>query len=146
MDAYPGAAPCGSAVTTMPRVLRVLRILGVVVAVGVLGTVAAGAALTSPTTKSLGSGTVGVSSCGSLAGATVAYLTQNRKVVGITVSGLPASCDGGLLSATLTNATNTNLGGGGPATVGGGAATVTGLSATPTATTPTKVFFSVVGP
>ncbi len=94
--------------------------------VGIVALVAgavAGSAASLPTSSSrLGEGGAVVAACGSTAGASVTYAQSAGNVTGLTVSGLPSSCNGGVLTVTLTQggtALRT-----GSQTVAGGAATV----------------------
>ncbi len=120
--------------------------LSLAVAVLVLtGTVAASAAPVTPIGKKLASGVVAVGTCGSTAGVTVTYNTRSSTVLGVTVRNLPSSCNGASLSATVSNAANTDLGHGGPVVVASQIAAVT-MSANPTTASVTKVLIVLVGP
>lgn len=103
------------------------------------------ASVTSTSSKKLGAGTASIAACGSLSAASVSYQVQAGAVRALTVSGLPSSCNGGQLSATL-NVSGTDGGHGGPVTVSSGAATVSTLSANPSASTVTDVRISIQGP
>jgi hypothetical protein len=103
------------------------------------------AATLGATTGRLAAGTTTVASCGALAGAVTTYTVQAGAVVALQVSGLPASCNGGRLSATLVSGT-TDVGHGGPVVVSAGTAQLAALSASPAAGTVTAVQLSVAGP
>ena len=105
-----------------------------------------GAAPRGVTTKTLAAAGIPAAACGVLSGATVSYLTTNGAVTRVTVSGLPAACNGALVSLSLVNGAGTNLGSGGPVSVSGGSATVGSLTANPTSASVTSVQLLAIGP
>lgn len=70
--------------------------------------------------------------CGSLASATVGFVSTAGSVVQVKVTGLPSACNGAALTVTLASAVGVSLALG-AATISGGAATVTALSVNPLA-------------
>lgn len=107
------------------------------------GTGVASAAVLSPPTSRLGTGTAAVASCASSGMAS--WTDEAGSVTQVSITGLPAACNGATLSITLT-AASVDVGRGGPVTVSGGSATITALTATPSAGTVTDVHVSLVGP
>ena len=107
------------------------------------GTGVASAAALAPTAARLGAATVAVAACAS--SGSVSWLDEAGSVTQITVSGLPAACNGATLSATLTAGT-TDVGHGGPVVVSAGSATISVLTAAPSAGTVTDVYIALVGP
>ena len=123
-----------------PRAGTASAVLALVAATG---TGLAAAAPLLPAAASLGSGIAVVAACTS--SGTVSWTDTAGSVTAVSISGLPAGCEGAQLSLTLLSGT-TDLGHGGPATVSGGTATVSGLSAAPAAAGVTRVQVLVVGP
>jgi hypothetical protein len=121
----------------------------VVLSVGVLVLATAGPAsaklLTPTSVQKVGGGRTAVASCGSLSSATLNYAVRAGTVQSLTISGLPTTCNGGSLSATLSQ-NGTDGGRGGPVTVSSGSATISSLSANPTTASVTDVRIVIQGP
>ena len=125
---------------------RTYRIVAIVVIAVFASAGVSGAASQGATAKTLaGAGTATVA-CGALAGVTVSYLTTNGIVTQVRVGGLPAACNGALISVTLTDAAGTDLGSGGPVVVSGGTASVGSLSANPAPGAVANVQLVAIGP
>ena len=107
------------------------------------GTGVATAAALAPTAARLGAGTAAVAACAS--SGSVSWLDEAGSVTQVSISGLPAACNGATLSATLTAGT-TDVGHGGPVVVSAGSATISVLTAAPSAGTVTDVYIALVGP
>jgi len=86
-----------------------------------------------------------VSSCGSLSGMTISWTTVDGVVSSIALGSIPSGCNGGSLSLTLVNSSNTSLGSVGPVTITGTSQTLT-PTGSPDATTVSTAYASVVGP
>lgn len=107
------------------------------------GTGVATAADLKPSAAVVGAGTAAVTACAS--SGSVSWLDETGSVTQVSISGLPAACNGATLSATLTAGT-TDIGHGGPVVVSAGSATITVLTAAPSASTVTDVYIALVGP
>src|SRR5262245_47936463 len=105
---------------------------------------AADARSTAPGSKSLGAGNATVAACGSLTAVVPDFTLSGSTVTAVALTGIPTSCNGGSLRATLTNG-STSLGAGGPVTVASGAATVT-ISPAAAMANVTHVRLSITGP
>jgi hypothetical protein len=119
--------------------------LAVVVTAFLLG--ALGVAIARPvtgTSKTIGSGVAAVATCGSLTSMVIKYTISAGTVTTLAFTGIPTTCNAGLLSATVTSGT-TSIGAGGPVAVASGAATVT-LSPAPATGSVTNVRIVIVGP
>ncbi|HWC33454.1 MAG TPA: hypothetical protein VG650_01385 [Mycobacteriales bacterium] len=97
------------------------------------------------TSKHTTGGFAAVSSCGSLAGIGVAWLSTANAVTSVTLSSIPAGCVGGILSITLASSSNTSLGSVAATSVTATSQTLS-VSGSPTATSVAKVFVAVSGP
>jgi hypothetical protein len=121
----------------------------VVLSVGLLVLATAGPAaaklLTPTSATKVGAGAISVTGCGSLSSAAVNYSVRAGLVQSFTISGLPATCNGGTLTATLSQ-NGTDVGHGGPVTVSSGTASISTLSANPTASSVTDVRIAMQGP
>ena len=104
----------------------------------------ADARTTTVASKSLVSGSATVAACGSLAGVVTDFTISNGTVTSVILTSIPGTCNGGSLTATVTNA-GTSLGAGGPVTVTSGSATVPISPAAPTGSV-SHVRIVVVGP
>lgn len=99
----------------------------------------------SPTSKKVVGATAAVSSCGSLSGMTISWTTVDDVVASIALGSIPAACNGGSLSLTLVDASNSSLGTVGPVTITGTSQTLT-PTGSPAATSVATSYVSVVGP
>lgn len=108
-------------------------------------TTVAAASAAGTRSATLAAGQVSVTACGAVSAATVAYRVTAGAVTGVSVSGLPASCDGARLTVTLTSS-GADAGHGGPAVISGGAATIAVLSASPSPSSLTDARLAVAGP
>lgn len=106
---------------------------------------AAAKLLTPTSAKKVGAGATAVTSCGTLSSAAVNYAVQAGAIQGLTISGLPATCNGGALTATLSQ-NGTDGGHGGPVTVSSGTAAIATLSGNPTTSSVTDVRIVIQGP
>lgn len=104
----------------------------------------AGAGSTAPTSRTLAGGSAGVAACGSLGSVVPDFVISSGAVTSVVLTGIPSTCNGGNLRATVTSGA-TSLGSGGPVTVSSGAATVPISPAVATASV-THVRLAVVGP
>jgi hypothetical protein len=133
----------------MTKTARGRRFAPALVCVGLASILIAGAAWAgtmTPTSKALGAGRTTVTACGNLASATITYRVTANAVTGLTATGLPASCNGSSLRATLASAAGTDLGHAGPVTVAASAATFGSFTATPTASSVASVRLAATGP
>jgi hypothetical protein len=105
---------------------------------------AAEAGSTAPGSTKLGAGNTAVAACGSLTGVVPDFTLAGATVTAVAFTGIPSTCNGGSLRATLTNG-STSLGAGGPVTVASGGATVTVSPAAAMASV-THVRLSITGP
>jgi hypothetical protein len=132
-----------------PAALSVYSRRTVAVSIGllVLATAGpAGAKLLTPTSATkVSAGAATVTSCGTLSSASVNYAVRAGTIQSFTISGLPAGCNGGSLTATL-NQSGTDVGHGGPVTVSSGIASIAALSANPAASNVTDVRIAILGP
>jgi hypothetical protein len=101
------------------------------------------AASLSTSTDSLAGASVTVPRC-TTAGLSVLPNFSGTTVVSVTVSGIPSTCGGATLEATVTNGT-TNGGGNATIPAAGGSVTVT-LGAAPALTAGAQIDLVVVGP
>lgn len=94
----------------------------------------------------LGSGAAVVTPCGAgVPSGVVSFRTVGGNVFGLSVSGLPAGCNGGSVSVTLVAGTAA-VAAGGPVVVSGQAADLAALTAQPAASTVTGADVVVTGP
>lgn len=100
---------------------------------------------TTATSKKVVSANASVSSCGSLSGMTTSWTVVDGIVSSIALGSIPSACNGGSLSLTLANSSNTSLGTVGPVTITGTSQTLT-PTGSPDATTVSTAYVSVVGP
>jgi len=111
--------------------------------------VAAGAAAASIMTTSdgLGTGDAAVTTCGSMASVTTAYTLSAGQVTEVRFDGLPGTCDGSTLTATLVNgaAAVATVGPVGVPNNGPGSVKVP-VAAPPPATSVSDVLVVIVGP
>lgn len=122
------------------------RIGYVLVAATFVGVAVSASAASLPTSAggSLGTGSAGVSACGSTATATISYTQSGGNVTHVAVGALPVSCNGGQLTLTLTQQGAVRATG--PAqTIVGGTVTVP-LSSNPSASSVTDARILIVGP
>jgi hypothetical protein len=92
----------------------------------------------------LGAGFSAVGSCDA-DGVDASYTVTAGAVQSITLTGIAGGCANGLIQAVLVNASDANIGSGGPATVTGTSITLN-LSPQPQATAVTGVHVSIDGP
>jgi hypothetical protein len=100
---------------------------------------------TTPSSKKIVSARASVSSCGSLSGMSISWTVVDDVVSSIALGSIPATCNGGSLSLTLVDSSNTSLGSVGPVTVIGTSQTLT-PTGSPDATAVATSYVSVVGP
>ena len=100
---------------------------------------------TSTTSKKIVSANASVSSCGSLSGMTISWTVVDGIITSIALGSIPAGCNGGSLSLTLANSSNTSIGTVGPVTVTGTSQTLT-PTGSPDATAVATSYVSVTGP
>lgn len=100
---------------------------------------------TSTTSTKIVSANASVSSCGSLSGISQTWTMVDGVITSIALSSIPAGCNGGTLSLTLVNSSNTSVGSVGPVTVTGTSQTLT-PTGSPDATTVSTSYISVTGP
>jgi hypothetical protein len=110
--------------------------------VGALGVAVAGPV--TGTSQTIASGVTAVATCGSLGSMVIAYTISGTTVTTLTFTGIPSTCNGGQLRATVSSG-STALGAGGPVAVASGGATVT-LSPAPATGSVTHVRLVIVGP
>lgn len=126
------------------RLLLPRLTVGAVVAIPVLGVgVPALAQGLGVQSARLGGGTTAVPSCGALSAAVVSYRVTDGIVTAVSVTTLPAACNGADLSLTLVNG-STVVGSAGPLTINAGSVTAP-VNSGPVSTTVTDVHLSVVG-
>ncbi len=113
------------------------------VVLGLGGVVLGAAASLSIATDSFGASTVAAPRC-TTAGLAVTPLLSGTTVASVNVAGLPSTCGGGLLQATVNNGAMT---GSGSATIpaGGGSVTVT-LATAPSVTADLEADLLITGP
>ena len=99
----------------------------------------------SPSPKTVAAANVGVSSCGSLSGMTISWTVVDDVVTSIALGSIPSACNGGSLSMTLVNASNTSIGSVGPVSITGTSQTLT-PTGSPSALAVGRSYVSVVGP
>jgi len=124
------------------RTLTVASLLGL--AVGVPCVAVAGGVGT--TSRTVSSASTSVSSCGSLSGIGVSWTATANVVTAVTLTSIPAACNGATLSVTFTGTANTSLGSAGPVTVTGTSQTLSSVTGSPASTSVTGAFVSAVGP
>ena len=113
--------------------------------VGVLLVPSAAAARSATTSsKTLGAGNATVATCGTITGLLPNFTITNSTVTAVVFTGIPTTCNGASLSATVTSSAM-SLGTGGPVTVASGAATVP-ISPAAAIVSVTPVRISIVGP
>jgi hypothetical protein len=95
--------------------------------------------------KKLGSGVASVTACGDLSKVVTDFAFSGTKVSAVSLTNIPATCNGGSLSATVARSNNASLGAGGPVTVAGGSATVP-ISPTAASANVASVRVVIVGP
>lgn len=105
----------------------------------------AAAGNTTPTSKRIQSASASVSSCGSLSAMTISWTVVDDVVTTVSLGSIPAACNGGSLSLTFVNSSNTAIGTIGPVTVSGSSQTLT-PSGSPSALAVATSYVSVVGP
>jgi len=106
----------------------------------------AAAGSNTPTSKKIVSANASVSSCGTLSGITVSWTVVDDVVTTIVLGSIPAGCNGGSLSLTLANSSNTSLGTAGPVTITGTSQTLSTITGSPSALAVARAYVSVVGP
>jgi hypothetical protein len=104
------------------------------------------AAGSTTTTTKLGAGFSAVASCGSLSGTATSWTVTAGKVTAVTVSSIPAACNGATASLTLVDSTSASVGSQGGVTVGGGSALFSSISPTPASTAVAGIHLVLVGP
>jgi hypothetical protein len=104
------------------------------------------AAGTTTTAGKIGAGFSAVSACGALTGATTSWTVTGGNITAVTVSSIPAGCNGATAAATLVNSSSTSIGGQSGGTVSGGSVTFSSLSANPASTTVAGIHVVLVGP
>jgi hypothetical protein len=98
-----------------------------------------------PTSKKMVSANANVSSCGSLSSMTISWTVVDGIIQSIALGSIPASCNGGTLSLTLTDSSNASVGTVAPVTIIGTSQTLT-PTGTLDATTVATSYVSVTGP
>jgi hypothetical protein len=104
------------------------------------------AAGSTPTTTKLGAGFSAVSTCGSLSGTATTWTVTAGKVTALTVSSIPAACNGASASLTLVDSSSASVGSNSAVTVSGGSAVFSSISPTPASTAVAGVHVVLVGP
>jgi len=99
-----------------------------------------------PTSQKVVSANASVSSCGTLSGITISWTTVDDVVTTIVLGSIPAGCNGGSLSLTLTNSSDTSLGSAGPVTITDTSQTLSTITGSPSALAVAHAYVSVVGP
>lgn len=122
---------------------RIVTVLALVAAFAIVPTSADARPIT-PSTKNLVAGSAVVASCGTLTGVVPNFTISGTTVTAVVLTNIPATCNGGRVSVTVTSA-GTSLGQGGPVTVASGAATVP-ISPAAAIASVTHVRLAVVGP
>ncbi len=102
------------------------------------------ASSTAASSKKLAAGKATVAACGTLTGVVPNFTLSGSTVTAVVLTGIPSSCNGGSLRATVTNG-SASLGAGGPVTVASGGATVAISPAAATASV-THVRIAITGP
>jgi hypothetical protein len=97
------------------------------------------------TTKKVAGGSAAVTSCGTVSTITVSYAVKAAKIIGVTLSNIPAACVTGQLSMTLSQGT-TDVGHAGPTAIAASTLIMVPSVLTTNATAPTTVKISIVGP
>ena len=97
------------------------------------------------TSNRIASGSVSVSSCGTLSGVGVSWTSTAGTITKVVLSAIPSACIGGTLSLTFAASNNSSIGTAGPAVVGATSLTLS-TSGSPPASTITQIRISVVGP
>jgi hypothetical protein len=100
---------------------------------------------TNTTSKKMVSANASVSSCGSLSSMTMSWTVVEDVVTSIALGSIPAACNGGTLSLTLVNSSNTAIGSVAPVTITGTSQTVT-VTGNTSALAVARSYVSVVGP
>jgi hypothetical protein len=100
---------------------------------------------TSTTSKKIVSANASVSSCGPLSGMSMSYTVVDDVVISISLASIPAGCNGGTLSLTLVNSSNTAIGSVSPVTITGTSQTVTVTGSTSALAIATS-YAAVTGP
>lgn len=104
------------------------------------------AAGSTTTTTKLGAGFSAVSSCGSLSGTVTSWTVTAGKVTALTVSSIPAGCNGAIASLTLVDSSSTSIGSKSGVTVAAGSAVFSSIAPTPASTAVAGVHVVLVGP
>jgi len=120
----------------------------VVAATAIAAAIVPGWAAAAPhtlTSNRIASGSVTVSSCGTLSGVTVSWTSTAGTITKVVLSAIPSACIGGNLTLTFTSASNSSIGTAGPATVAATSLTLS-TSGSPTASSISQIRISVVGP
>lgn len=100
---------------------------------------------TSATSKKMVSANASVSPCGSLSGMSITWTVVDDVIQSISLASIPAGCNGGSLSLTLANSSNTSIGSAGPVTISGTTQTLT-PTGSPSALAVATAYASVTGP
>jgi hypothetical protein len=101
---------------------------------------------TTPVPKKVVGAFAPVSSCGSLSGMSMSWTSTANVVTAITLTSIPAACNGASLRLVLVNSSNTSLATAGPQTVSGTSMTISTLTGSATATSVAGSYVSVAGP
>ena len=107
-----------------------------------------GAALAQSVTtnsKHTSAGTATVTACGTLTSVVINYAVTAGKITGVLLTSIPAGCNGGKLSLTLSQS-GADVGHAGPTTIAGTSLAMVPSVLTTSATAPTEVRIAVVGP
>jgi hypothetical protein len=104
------------------------------------------AAGSTPTTTKLGAGFSAVASCGSLSGTATSWTVTAGKVTAVTVSSIPAGCNGATAALTLVDSTSASVGSQSGVAVSGGSAVFSSISPTPASTAVAGIHLVLVGP
>jgi hypothetical protein len=129
----------------LPRWCRTRLVLVVLCAFACPPSVAYAAGSTTTSTK-LGAGFSAVSSCGSLSGTSTSWTVTAGKVTAVTVSGIPAGCNGATASVTLVDSSSASVGAQSGVTVAGGSAVFSSVSPSAVSTVVAGIHVVVVGP
>jgi hypothetical protein len=112
----------------------------------VLGTAGIAGAESLATRSSIGASTAVVGDCGDLSAVRVGYAVTTGTVQSVTLSGVPAACQGASVRVALVSATGAALATAGPVVVTGTSLTLPALSGAPSPGSVAAVHVSAVGP
>lgn len=101
---------------------------------------------TTATSKKVAGASASVSSCGTLSGIGIAWTVTNDAINSVSLTSIPAACNGGSLSITFVNGSNVSQGSAGPVTITGTSQTINSITGSPVGSNVASAFASVVGP